>query len=143
MVSRVLVVDDEANARSALAELLVDEGYVVATAEDGHAALQLHEAFAPHVVITDIRMPNMSGLELMGLLRRRSSALALVVVTADADTKSRTTAMRHRADGYLIKPIDIDELFRTVARALDRARGRSVRANQLSGPRDQLSRDGR
>jgi CheY-like chemotaxis protein len=130
----VLIVDDEANARSALAELLVDEGYHVATAEDGHAALQIYEAFAPHVVVTDIRMPNMSGLELIGLLRRRSSDLILIVVTADAETKSRTAAMRHSADAYLIKPIDIDELLRTVARALDKARGRSVRANQLSGP---------
>ena len=61
---RILVVDDEANARAALAELLRDEGFEVETAADAFKALGTHEAFTPHVVVTDLKMPGMDGIEL-------------------------------------------------------------------------------
>ena len=63
---RVLVVDDEANARTALAELLRDEGYAVETAADGFKALGKLEDFAPDLVLTDLKMPGMDGIELLG-----------------------------------------------------------------------------
>ena len=66
---RILVVDDEVNARTALAELLRDEGYDVETAADAFKALGKYEAFAPHVVVTDLKMPGMDGIELVKKLR--------------------------------------------------------------------------
>ena len=66
---RILIVDDEANARTALAELLRDEGYSVETAADGFKALPKLEDFSPDVVVTDLKMPGLSGLELMAKVR--------------------------------------------------------------------------
>src|SRR5439155_71721 len=66
---RILVVDDEANARSALAELLHDEGFDVETSADAFKALGKYEAFAPHIVITDLKMPGMDGIELVKRIR--------------------------------------------------------------------------
>ena len=62
---RILVVDDEVNARTALAELLREEGYDLETAADAFKALGKYESFAPHIVITDLKMPGMSGIELV------------------------------------------------------------------------------
>src|SRR5690348_5842576 len=62
---RILVVDDEVNARTALAELLRDEGFEVETAADAFKALGKFEAFSPHIVITDLKMPGMDGIELV------------------------------------------------------------------------------
>ena len=69
MKGRILVVDDEPNARSALAELLREEGYAVETAADAFKALSKAEDFSPDVVLTDVKMPGMSGLELLDRLR--------------------------------------------------------------------------
>jgi CheY-like chemotaxis protein len=67
--SRILVVDDEPNARTALAELLRDDGFVVETAADAFKALGKAAEFTPDVVLTDLKMPGMDGLELMRKLR--------------------------------------------------------------------------
>ena len=79
---RILVVDDEANARTALAELLRDDGYVVETAADGFKALPKLEDFAPDVLLTDLKMPGMSGIELMRKAREHDPESATVVMTA-------------------------------------------------------------
>ena len=67
---RILVVDDEVNARTALAELLRDEGYAVETAADGFKALGKLEDFAPDVVLTDLKMPGMDGIQLLAKIAR-------------------------------------------------------------------------
>ena len=66
---RILVVDDEANARTALAELLKQEGYIVETAADGFKALARQAEFGPELVLTDLKMPGMDGVELLRKLR--------------------------------------------------------------------------
>jgi DNA-binding NtrC family response regulator len=107
---RILVVDDEANARSALAELLRDEGYDVETAADAFKALGKHEAFAPHVVVTDLKMPGMDGIELVKKLRAMEDPPAVVVMTAFGAVSSAVQAMRAGAADYLNKPLDFEEL---------------------------------
>ena len=69
---RILVVDDEVNARTALPELLRDEGYAVETAADGFKALGKIEEFAPDLVLTDLKMPGMDGIELLDKIRARA-----------------------------------------------------------------------
>src|SRR6188508_1360186 len=69
--ARILIVDDEANARMALAELLRDEGYAVETAADGFKALPKLEEFAPDLLLTDLKMPGMDGIELGRRARER------------------------------------------------------------------------
>jgi DNA-binding NtrC family response regulator len=108
---RILVVDDEANARTALAELLRDEGFDVEMAADAFKALGKHEAFSPHVVVTDLHMPGMDGIELVQLLRAKDDAPAIVLMTAHGDVASAVQAMRAGAEDYLLKPLHFDELL--------------------------------
>ena len=115
---RILVVDDEANARSALAELLRDEGLEVETAADAFKALGKFAAFAPHVVITDLKMPGMDGIELVKKLRAMEDAPAVIVMTAFGAVDSALEAMRSGAEEYLTKPLNFDELLILVDKVL-------------------------
>jgi DNA-binding NtrC family response regulator len=108
---RVLVVDDEVNARTALAELLRDEGYEVETAADAFKALGKYESFAPHVVVTDLKMPGMDGIELVKKIRSSDDPAAVVVMTAFGAVSSAVEAMRAGAAEYLTKPLNFDELL--------------------------------
>src|SRR5436190_20801104 len=119
---RILVVDDEANARTALAELLRDEGYTIETAADGFKALPKLEDFAPDLVLTDLRMPGMDGLELMRKAREDDPERAVIVMTAFGSVDSAVAAMRQGAADYLTKPINLDELVLVLDRALRRRR---------------------
>jgi DNA-binding NtrC family response regulator len=122
---RVLVVDDEANARTALAELLGDEGYEVEMAADGFKALGKLEAFSPELVLTDLKMPGMDGLELMAKLHERDVGCDVIVMTAFGAVETAVEAMRRGAVDYLTKPLNFDELLLVTQRALDQRRLRA------------------
>jgi len=115
---RILVVDDEANARSALAELLRDESLSVETAADAFKALGKLAAFSPHVVITDLKMPGMDGIELVKKLRAMDDAPAVIVMTAFGAVDSAIEALRSGAEEYLTKPLNFDELLVVVDKVL-------------------------
>ena len=122
---RILIVDDEAGARSALAELLRDEGYEVETAADGFKALPKLDDLAPDLVITDLHMPGMDGLELMRRVRESDDERAVVMMTADGSVETAVAAMRQGAADYVTKPINLDELLLIVDRVLERRRLRA------------------
>jgi DNA-binding NtrC family response regulator len=115
----ILVVDDEANARNALAELLREEGYTVETAADGFKALGKLEAFEVDVILTDLKMPGMDGIELMQKVRASDPDAAVVVMTAFGAVDTAVAAMRQGAQDYLTKPINMDELLIVLERALE------------------------
>jgi DNA-binding NtrC family response regulator len=119
---RVLVVDDESNARSALAELLRDEGYTVETAADGFKALPKLDEFAPDLLLTDLKMPGMDGLALMAKASEVDPDVSTVVMTAFGAVDTAVAAMRAGAFDYINKPINIDELTIVIERALERRR---------------------
>ncbi len=133
--ARVLIVDDEANARTALAELLRDDGFSVETAADGFKALPKLEEFAPDLLLTDLKMPGMDGMELMRKARELLPDLVSVVMTAHGAVETAVTAMRQGAADYLNKPINVDELVIVIGRALE-ARKLQKEAGQL---RERLS----
>jgi DNA-binding NtrC family response regulator len=118
---RILVVDDEVNARTALAELLRDEGFEVETAADAFKALGKYEAFNPHVVVTDLKMPGMDGIELVKKIRAFEDPATVVVMTAFGAVSSAVDAMRAGAAEYLTKPINFDELLVVLDRVLEHA----------------------
>jgi len=118
---RILVVDDEANARTALAELLKDEGYDVDTAADAFKALGKVRAFNPDLVLTDLKMPGMDGIELMGKLRTEEAGCPVVVMTAFGEVETAVQSMRAGAIDYLTKPLNFDELLIVMRRALETA----------------------
>src|SRR5687767_12386712 len=97
---RILIVDDEANARTALAELLRDEGYSVETAADGFKALPKLEEFSPALVLTDLKMPGMDGLELMKKSLERDPQCVVVLMTAFGAVDTAVKAMREGAADY-------------------------------------------
>ncbi len=116
---RILVVDDEVNARTALAELLRDEGYDVETAADAFKALGKYESFTPHVVVTDLKMPGMDGIELIKKIRAGEDRAAVVVMTAFGAVSSAVDAMRAGAADYLTKPLNFDELLVVLDKVLE------------------------
>ena len=119
---RVLIVDDEANARSALAELLDDAGYSVSTAADGRTALLQIEQMDPDVVLTDLKMPGMDGLSLIERGRPMSPHTTFIVMTAFATIDTAVKAIKLGAESYLTKPLELDAVMAIVDRALDRTR---------------------
>lgn len=139
---RVLVVDDERNARSALAEILEEEGYVTATAKDGREAMEMLEDFRPHVVLTDLKMPRLDGL---GLLEEGKAALphvAFIVMTAFGSIDTAVQAITRGAETYLTKPLDMNAVLALVARALEKARLASEAAALREQVHRRLSFDG-
>jgi DNA-binding NtrC family response regulator len=118
-VGRILVVDDEVNARTALAELLRDEGFDVEMAADAFKALGKYESFAPHVVVTDLKMPGMDGIELVKKIRSEEDPAALVVMTAFGAVETAVAAMRAGASDYLLKPLNFEELLVVLDKVLE------------------------
>lgn len=117
--ARILVVDDEVNARIALAELLQGEGYDVETARDGLDALAKLESFTPQLVLSDLAMPRMNGLELTKQLRARTDPPDVVVMTASSTVASAVSVMLAGGADYLVKPINFDELLVVIDRVIE------------------------
>jgi two-component system response regulator HydG len=126
---RILVVDDEASARNGLGKLLEQEGYQVDLAADGAEALESVVEHAPALIISDLKMPNMDGMELLAELRTRGLAIPTVVATAFGDLSTAVAAMRAGAEDYLTKPIDFDALLLVVERTLQREELKSEAEN--------------
>lgn len=107
---RILIVEDEENERTGLAELVSAWGYRAETARDGMEGWEKVSAWSPSIVITDLKMPRMGGLELLEKLASDSSTIAVIVVTAQGTIDSAVQAMRMGAYDYITKPIDTSRL---------------------------------
>jgi len=118
--ARVLIVEDDASARSGLEALLIGDGYSVVAAEEGGAALARIAELPPDVVLTDLEMPGMGGMELLKHLHAEHPSLPVIILTSSQDLQSAVTAMRAGADDYLTKPVDFEALSVTLQRTLER-----------------------
>ncbi|MEZ4391363.1 MAG: sigma-54 dependent transcriptional regulator [Polyangiales bacterium] len=119
---RVLIVDDEANARAALSEILREEGYETETAADGFKALGRLANFTPDLILTDLKMPGLDGIGLLREARTAAPSAALVVMTAFGTIDSAVEAMKLGAENYLTKPLDPKSTLAVVERAVEKAR---------------------
>ena len=119
---RILIVDDEANARSALSEILREDGYTTETAADGFKALGKLQEFQPDVVLTDLKMPGLDGIGLMEKAQATQSDATFVVMTAFGSIGSAVEAVKKGAYNYLTKPLDFSVLAVVVERAVERSR---------------------
>jgi len=119
---RILIVDDEANARGALSEILREEGYATETAADGFKALGKLDEFAPDVILTDLKMPGLDGIAFMEKARSAAPGAVFVVMTAFGTISSAVEAMKKGAENYLLKPLDPEALGAVVERAMEKAR---------------------
>jgi DNA-binding NtrC family response regulator len=120
MTRRILAVDDMEFNRDHLRKVLEIDGYTVETAADGHSALARLRESTFHLVITDLRMPDMSGFDLLSTLREERIPVGVIVLTAYGDAADALRTMKAGADDYLTKPYDPDHLRFLVKRTLDR-----------------------
>jgi len=111
---RILIVDDDPGQRSLLDSFLASQNFETVLAESGERALELLPAGNFSMMISDVRMPGLSGLETLRRVRLQFPALPVLLVTAYADIRDAVIAMRDGALNYLAKPVDLDELLNTV-----------------------------
>src|SRR5215510_11209708 len=122
MSGRILIVDDEKALLIALRGLLSKEGYQVETAASGEEALRRIESGSFHVVVTDLSMDGVSGMQVLERARAFDPDLAVVMITAHGSEKAAVQAMKLGATDYLPKPFDNDELRVVVRKATEGAR---------------------
>ena len=119
MTGRILVVDDSGLARRRARGILEAGGYEVIEAEDGMAALERYFIEKPDLVMLDLVMKGMYGLDVLSRLLQMDPAARVVVVSADVQTSSHQMAAEGGAAGFLIKPLDEMEALATIRRVLD------------------------
>jgi two-component system, NtrC family, response regulator len=117
---RVIVIDDEVNAAAALETLLKEDGYEVSRAHDARTGLQILEKDEPDVVLTDLRMPGMDGLELLTRIKQIRPEIMVILMTAYGTVKTAVKAMKLGAEDYLGKPIDVEELEVVLEKVLEK-----------------------
>ena len=121
-MEKILVVDDEQSMRDVLSIMLKRAGYGVTTASDGEEAVgHIHKEIFD-LVITDLRMPKMGGLEVLKTVKACSPETVVLVITAFASAESAVEAMKHGAYDYLTKPFQVDEVQLIIRNALERRR---------------------
>jgi len=123
--SRVLVVDDEPQITRVLKTVLSSQGYDVRTAPEGESALANFKEWSPELVITDLYMPHMDGVELCRRIREMSS-VPIIVLSVKGEERTKVDALDSGADDYVTKPFGIDELMARVRAALRRSGGPST-----------------
>lgn len=116
MKSRVLIVDDEIDTLELMQELFESKGYLSETATNGVEALNKIKVQEPDIVLTDILMPEMDGMQLLGILTKEHSNLPVIMITAHGTVDSAVEAMRMGAKDYILKPIRLDEILAKVER---------------------------
>lgn len=115
---KILVVDDERNIRILFQDELEEAGYEVELAESGHEALEKIDAAPPDLIVLDIRMADMTGIEVLEALREKHKDLPVIMCTAVRGLKDDFTIWDAEVFAYLTKPVDLDELKETVQKAL-------------------------
>src|SRR6201987_5379382 len=114
--ARVLVVDDESQITRVLRTVLTSHGYQVRTAAEGEAALTDFKEWSPELVITDLYMPHMNGVELCRRIRAVSS-VPIIVLSVKGEERTKVEALDSGADDYVTKPFGMDELLARVRAA--------------------------
>ena len=117
----LLIADDEPNIRRVLQAIFIKDGYEVHVAENGVKALEWASANPVSLLITDLIMPDMNGVELIQKVKQRHPNAVAIVITAYATIKTCVDAMRYGASDYITKPFDMDEIRAVVKRAVARA----------------------
>ena len=133
----ILIVDDEESLRSFMEIMLKKEGYAVSLSASGAEALAEIERAKYDLVVTDLMMPEMTGIELLGKVKAQENAPEFIVMTAFGSVGSAIEAMKLGAAEYIIKPFNVDEIKLVISRTLDK--GNLVREN--SALKKELGRD--
>lgn len=139
MSSKILIIDDEASILNLVTAYLRPEGYEIQTAMDGHAGLQVADTFKPDLIVLDIMLPGMDGLELLSRLRRESDVY-VILLTAKNEETDKIIGLSVGADDYVSKPFSPRELVARIKAALRRLHSGDPREGDPREGRDQMMR---
>jgi DNA-binding response OmpR family regulator len=120
---KILVVDDDLEVRMATRDFLSSKGYEVVVAEGGREALRLLDASPPDVVLLDVAMPDMDGMETLKRIVAAHPAIPVIMVTANADIEITSKVLQLGAADYVPKPFDLDYLDQAISIQLSAGRG--------------------
>lgn len=129
----ILVVEDEKGLRDALVKSLTDEGYTAEGAADGEMGLSMIQTEVYDLVVLDIMLPKMSGLEILSEIRKEKLEVPVILLTARTQLHDKVTGMDCGADDYLTKPFEMEELFARIRMVSRRAHKVSVENNLQVG----------
>jgi signal transduction histidine kinase len=120
MEKKILLVDDEEDIREVVHLSLADMGYQVLEAEDGDEALRIFQKVQPPIVLTDIKMPNMDGIELLQKIKRENPETEVIMITGHGDMDLAIKSLKYEATDFITKPINVNVLEIAMQRACDR-----------------------
>jgi len=138
-MNKILIVDDELNMRLVLTAMLKKEGYEIASAADGNEALSILKSGPIDVVITDLKMPNVDGMELLNHMNDKHPAIPVIIITAHGTVATAVEALKKGALDYITKPFDLDELKNVISKAM---KTRTLKENELFLPSEDIERAG-
>lgn len=130
--AKVLIVDDEPSSLELLEVYLSEKGYTVSCAIDGKECLRLIDEFDPQVIVLDVRLPDMNGLDILRDVKHKKNPPHVIIITAFHDMETTIRAMKSGAFEYIPKPIDVDDLEAAINRAIDLTKKRS--GGLIAGP---------
>jgi len=136
-MKNVLIVDDELNMRLVLSAVLKKEGFEVSSASDGREALQVLQSNKIDVVITDLKMPDMDGMELLTNISAQYPEIPVIMITAHGSIATAVEALKKGALDYITKPFDLDDLKNVISKAV---KTRTLKESELFLPREEIER---
>ena len=129
-MAKILIVDDEANIRINLEAILRDQGHSVESVDSGEKALMIMRRVTPEILLTDVRMEGMSGIDLLGKTREYFPSVTVLLMTAYASVDTAVNVMRMGAHDYIVKPFTPDQISHAIQRLEELRR---LREEALSG----------
>ena len=121
-LTSVLVVDDDNGVRNMLRSVLENEGYLVEDVENGKGAIKACEKSVFDVALIDVELPDMKGTELLNKLKKIRPKMVRIIITGHPTLESAMKAVNERADGYVLKPFEVEVLLETIKRVLSEKR---------------------
>jgi DNA-binding response OmpR family regulator len=117
---RILVIDDDESVLATIARILELEGYKAETAKTGKEAIEKSNLGSYDLAIIDLRLPDMDGTDLLTAMRDTTPRMIKIMLTGYPSAGDRTVTIRENADSYLVKPIDVDDLLKTIKNHLEK-----------------------
>lgn len=139
-MAKVLIIDDEEIIRERLKRLLELDDYETFIAEDGQSGLEIFDKERPEVALVDIKMPGMDGIEVLRRIKQKSEQTEVIIITGHGGIDTAIETMRQGAYGYIVKPIEYDELALDISRALEKQRAIAEQQNAEAALRESEER---
>ena len=138
-MNKILIVDDELNMRLVLSAMLKKEGFEVASASNGREALQILKSSKIAVVVTDLKMPDIDGMELLTRISEKHPEIPVIMITAHGTVATAVEALKKGALDYITKPFDLDEFKNVISKAIKTS---NLNENELFLPPEEIERTG-